>query len=186
MDRNQLFPLEKVKSMVDLGVRFDSNLTFRDHISEKINKTYSVLGIIKGNFTYMDEDTFILLYKSMVRPHVEFANSVWCAYKIGDLKKIEKIQKRATNLVIKWKNKSYIDRLIYLNLPALKYRRLRGDMIEVFKITHNIYDTITPDLIFNERANTRGNHYKLQNYSFHYDLRKHFFCTYCKYLEQLA
>ena len=44
MDRNQLFPLDKVESMVDLGVRFDNNLTFRDHISEKINKAYSVLG----------------------------------------------------------------------------------------------------------------------------------------------
>jgi len=69
----------------------------------------------------MDERTFILLYKSVVRPHVEFANSVWCPYKIGDLKEIEKIQKRATELVIKLKNKSYIDRLIYLNLPTLKY-----------------------------------------------------------------
>ena len=50
------------------------------------------------------------------------------------------------------------------------------DMIEVFKITHNIYDrTVTPDLPLNERANTRGNHYKLQNHTFHYDLRKHFF-----------
>ena len=91
MDRNQLFPLEKVKSMVDLGVRFDNNLTFRDHIFKKINKAYSVLGIIKRNFIYMDERTFILLYKSMVRPHVEFANSVWCPYKIGDLKEIQKI-----------------------------------------------------------------------------------------------
>jgi len=35
MDRNQLHPHEKVKSIVDLGVHFDSNLTFRDHISEK-------------------------------------------------------------------------------------------------------------------------------------------------------
>jgi len=112
----------------------------------------------------------------MVCPHVEFANSVWCPYKIGDSKEIEKIQKRGTKLVIKLKNKSYIDRLIYLNLPTLKYRCLRGDMIEVFKITHNIYDTtVSPDLAFNERANTRGNHYKLQNHSFHYDLRKHFF-----------
>jgi len=34
-EKDQLFPLEKVKSMVDLGVRFDSKLTFRDHISEK-------------------------------------------------------------------------------------------------------------------------------------------------------
>jgi len=47
---------------------------------------------------------------------------------------------------------------------------------KVFKITRNIYDTtVLPDLPFNERANTRGNNYKLQNHSFHYDLRKHFF-----------
>ena len=93
MDINQLFPLEKVKSMIDLRVRFDNNLTFRDHISEKINKAYSVLGIIKRNFIYMDDRTFTVLYKSMVHPQVEFANLVWCPYKIGDLKEIEKIQK---------------------------------------------------------------------------------------------
>ena len=52
MDNNKIFPLEKVKSMVDLGVRFDTNLMFRDHISEKINKAYSILGIIKRNFIY--------------------------------------------------------------------------------------------------------------------------------------
>jgi len=46
----------------------------------------------------MDEHNFILLYKSMVRPHTEFANSVWCPYKMGDLKEIEKIQKTATKL----------------------------------------------------------------------------------------
>jgi len=62
----------------------------------------------------MDENTFILLCKSMfISPHVEFANSVWCPYKIVDLKEIEKMQKRATKLVIKLKNKWYTDRLIY-------------------------------------------------------------------------
>ena len=66
MDRSHLFPLEKVKSIVGLGVRYDNNLSFRDHMSEKISKAYSVLGIIKRNFIYMDERTFILLYKSMV------------------------------------------------------------------------------------------------------------------------
>jgi len=64
--------------MVDLSVRFDSKLTFRDHISEKIIIKLSVLGIINQNFIYMDEHTFILLYKSMVCPHVEFANSNLC------------------------------------------------------------------------------------------------------------
>jgi len=176
MDNNNIFPLEKVKSMADLGVRFDTNLMFRDHISEKINKAYSILGIIKRNFIYMDEHTFISLYKSMVRPHVEFANSVWCPFKLGDIKEIEKIQKRATKLIIKLKDKPYRDRLIHLNLPTLKYRRLRGDMIEVYKIIHNIYDSrASPYLPLNSRANTRGNDYKLLNFSFHYDLRKHFF-----------
>jgi len=96
MDRNQLFPLEKVKSMVDLGVCFDNSVTFRDHISEKINKAYSVLGIIKRNFISMDKHTFMLLYKSIICPHVAFANSVWCLYKIDDLKEIEKIQSHQT------------------------------------------------------------------------------------------
>ena len=78
---------------------------------------------------------------------------------------------------------------MYLNLPTLKYRRLRGDMIEVFKITHNIsaYDTIvSPYLPFSERANTRGNNYKLQNHLFIMTYESIFFCTHCKYLEQLA
>jgi len=82
VDNNCLSPLEKVKSMVDFGVRFDSNLTFRHHISKKINKTCSVLRIIKQNFIYMDDQTFLLVYKSMVRPHVEFANSAWCPFKV--------------------------------------------------------------------------------------------------------
>jgi len=49
-------------------------------------------------------------------------------------------------------------------------------MIEVFKITHNMYDkTVSPYLPLNTKANTRGNNYKLHNHSFHYDLRKHYF-----------
>ena len=77
----------------------------------------------------MDKDTFILLYKAMVRPHLEYANSVSCPYKNGDIEDIEKVQKRATKLVISLKHLPYIDRLQQLKL---KYRRLRGDMMEVF------------------------------------------------------
>jgi len=66
----------------------------------------------------MDETTFILLYKSIFHPQVEFANSVWCPFKQGDITEIEKIQKRATKLIIKLKNKPYRDRLFHLNLPT--------------------------------------------------------------------
>ena len=50
--------LKKLDSVSDLGVRFDCKLSFLEHINEKINKAYSILGIIKINFIYMDKDTF--------------------------------------------------------------------------------------------------------------------------------
>ena len=71
---------------------------------------------------------------------------------------------------------SYTNRLLHLNLPTLKYRRFRGDMIEVFKITHGIYDSDTSlKLAYHPGSVTRGNKYKLLNNRFHYDLRKHYF-----------
>ena len=46
----------------------------------------------------MDPRTFILLYKALVRPHLEYANSVWSPYKKGDIEAIEKIKKEPPNL----------------------------------------------------------------------------------------
>ena len=58
--------LEKVDSIKDLGVVFDSRLIFRNHMQNKINKAYSMIGIIKRNFINMDMHTFALLYKSFI------------------------------------------------------------------------------------------------------------------------
>ena len=80
-------------------------------------------------------------------------------YPLGDIKEIEKVQKRATKLIINFKT-SYTDRLQRLNLPTLKYRTLCGDMIEVFKITHEIYDPVLSlKLVYSLNYNTRGNNY---------------------------
>jgi len=80
----------------------------------------------------MDKNAFIMLYKSLVRPHHEYVNSVWSPYKKGDVEVIEKVQKRATKLVILFKKLLYTDHLVHLGLLTLKYRRLLGDMIRGF------------------------------------------------------
>jgi len=90
-DSRACHELIKVDSVSDLGVRFDFKLCFSDHVNEKICKAYSVLGVIKRNFINMDKNTFTLLYKAMVRPHLEYANTVWCPYKKGDIEVIEKV-----------------------------------------------------------------------------------------------
>ena len=53
---------------------------------------------------------------------VEYPNSVWSLYKKGDIEAIEKVQKRATKLVISLKKLPYKERLLQLNLHTLKYR----------------------------------------------------------------
>ena len=58
-------------------------------------------------------------------------------------------------------------------IPTLKYRRLRGDMIEVYKIINQKYDcAVAPELIFNPNSVTRRNNDKLFKQRCHYDLRK--------------
>jgi len=168
--------LENVESIKDLGVIFDSHLKFELHMSEKINKAYCIIGIIRRNFTLLDKDSFLVIYKSMVRSHLEYANCIWSPHAVQDIKNVEKVQMRATKLIKAIKHMSYIDRLKYLNLTALLYRRLRGDMIMVYKLMSGIYDSNLACHL--EKPNsyvTRGHHLRLFKQHVHYDLRKYYF-----------
>ena len=114
--------------MKDLGVTIDPELTFKDHIYDKINKAYQMLGIIKRNFKDLDKFSFILLYKSIVRSQLEYATVVWSPYRSTMITDLERVPKRATKLVKGLRQLSYQERLIKLQLPTLNYRRLRGDI----------------------------------------------------------
>ena len=113
----------------------------------------------------------------MVRSHLEYADSVWCPYKIEAIRNLEKVQMRATKLVRKIRHLPYIDRLKKLGLPTLKFRRVRGDMIaQVYKIVTGKYDNAcSVVLTVDHKSVTRGNRYKLCKGQVKYDLRKYFF-----------
>jgi len=79
---------------------------------------------------------------------------------------------RATKLVLTVKHLTFKERLVQLKLPTLKYRRLRGDIIEVFKILTDKYDTnVTFSFKKHQDCRTRGHNLKLVNHRCHYDLR---------------
>ena len=105
------------------------------------NKANTIVGMIRRTFRFLDKKIFLLLYKALVRPHLEFANVIWSPSYKKDIIALENVQRRATKLVPHLKEFSYPERLRMLNLPTLAYRRIRGDMIEAFKITHDIYDS---------------------------------------------
>ena len=68
--------LERVTSEKDLGVTVDNKLLFREHISKKSALANRNLGIIFKSFTYLDKEVFLCLYKSLVRPHIEYATAI--------------------------------------------------------------------------------------------------------------
>jgi len=72
--------LEPKDRFKDLRIIFDEKLRFREHINEKISRAYAMLGIIKRNFKYLNSNSFFLLYKSMVRSHLNYCSSVWAPY----------------------------------------------------------------------------------------------------------
>ena len=132
-----------------------------------------MLDLIKRNFKYLDENTFLLLYKSLVRSQLDYASSVWFPYRKYLINEIESIQRRATKLIPKLKNIPYVERLKQLKLPTLVYRRFRGDMIETFKILKNKYDkSVTPKLDLIDTNRTRGNKIKLKLKEANHDFKK--------------
>jgi hypothetical protein len=105
--------LQKTEIERDLGVIISNDLEWSQHVISATKKANRQLGIIKHAFTYLNIDTLKLLYKSMVRPHLEYAATVWSPTWKGDIDKIENVQRRATRIealrgVINYENRRKI------------------------------------------------------------------------------
>ena len=147
-DKDTDVSIERVDTIRDLGILIDEKLSFTEHIHDKINKAYSMLGLIKRNFKYLTTESFTLLYKNMVRSQLDYCSSVWSPYRKGDIEALEKVQKKATKILPQFKNLKYEDRLRACKLPTLYFRRIRWDMIETFTIVTGIYDTVvSPNML---------------------------------------
>ena len=91
--------LEQVKDEKDLGVLIDDNLKFHKQTAAAIKKANSILGLIKKSFAKFNRINLPIIYKSLVRPHLEYGNLVWGPFFKEDVKAVEKVQRRATKLV---------------------------------------------------------------------------------------
>ena len=155
--------LAETKCEKDLGVHIDPNLDFRDHIHKTIKKARSVSGMIIRNISYCKTSIMCPLFKALIRPILEYGNAVWSPFLKQDIDNIEKVQRHFTKRIDGLYNLSYHDRLRVLKLPSLEYRRMRGDLIETYKIVRGMYDVSTTNSLFHRETNTitRSNMFKL-------------------------
>jgi len=112
--------LECVSEEKGLGVIITGDIKWEKQCSEAVKKENRMLGMIKHNFVHRSKETIISLYKSLVRPNLEYCCPIWSPYYKKDIKLIEGVQRRATKLVTGMKEFSYNEMLKQFGLQRLE------------------------------------------------------------------
>ncbi len=116
--------IERVDEMKYLGVILDEHLTFDQHINYIIHKSSKKLGVLRRAREYLNKTTKILLYKSLILPHLDYCDLIYMCTKEENLAKLQQIQNCACRIILKADNLTSTKVLHQnLNLPTLKQRR---------------------------------------------------------------
>ncbi|XP_074616985.1 uncharacterized protein LOC141876332 isoform X2 [Acropora palmata] len=139
--------LESVKSHPYLGVELTQSLNWNNHINNITTKANRSLGFIKRNLKRCPEQIKDQAYKSLVRPHVEYASSVWSPHQKYQVDKLEKVQRKAARFVKNcWIREEGVmtNMLSDLKWDSLQTRREKARLVMFYRVTHGLVDIPLP------------------------------------------
>ena len=153
--------LEVTTCEKDLGILVHSSLKPSAQCAAAAKKANSVLGQMSRSLTYRDKDTWLKLYRMYIRPHLENCAQAWSPWTEADIDLIESVQRRAIRMTSDMKGNTYEERLTEAKMFTLQQRRLRGDMIEVWKLLHghekvDVSAILTPIENYSQRSGMRS------------------------------
>ena len=176
-DESGTTELKTIQEEKDLGVYLRSDLKPSAQCIQSAAKARRIIGMIRRNFRKLNKRDFLLLYKAYIRPHLEYCVQAWSPHLVKDIEVLEKVQQTATKLVPELRKYDYQERLNRLNITTLQQRRIRGDLIEVFKIMTG-KERIKREQFFQLATNDhglRGNSMKITKERARLDIRKYSF-----------
>lgn len=143
----------------DLGIIMDSKLNFIKHVDKITSHAYKILGfIIRSGREFKDPNTLIHLFKTLVRPILEYCSIIWSPYTQGLVDEVERIQRKFCKFVsyfmyTKGVHLSTEEVYRHFKLDSLKNRRTVVDLIFFYKVINgqiqspeirNQYELIKP------------------------------------------
>ena len=146
--------LEEVEEEKDLGVWMETSLKPTRQCEAAAKNGYSAIGIIRRSFHYRTKATLLPLYKTFVRPRLEFAAAAWSPWTEQDTETLEKVQKKMVLMMCDLRGNNYEEKRKNAGLTSLKTRRIRGDLIETFKTIRGI-NTVNKDTWFSIQSEER-------------------------------
>jgi ribonucleases P/MRP protein subunit RPP40 len=162
----------------DLGVEVDSHLTFNQHIDSVVSRAHLRACQILRCFASKDPEILFKAFTTYVRPLLEYCSPVWSPVTIGNINKLESVQRRFTKRLNGLAFVPYDERLLLLNTERLETRRLRTDLTTCYKIITGAVDMTANEFFeFNRNACTRGHQLKLFVPDSRVNARSHFFCV---------
>lgn len=171
-EQTQILSVTKQK---DLGITISSDLKWETHITQMCKKANSMIYLIQRSFKDLSKEMILKLYRSYVRPKLEYAHAIWSPYYVKDIEQIERVQRRITKLPQELKDLTYVERLEQLKITTLKVRRSRGDLVETFKILNNHYACNLREIYhLNHNINLRGHNIRLSKEKCNKLLRRNF------------
>ena len=136
--------LESVNAETDLGVYTTNNFKWRENIYSCIKDANQMISWITRNIVDKDKMVMLNVYKTLIRPKLEYCVQIWnpvaCHGNWSIIIEIEAVQRRFTRMINDIGTLPYSERLLALNLTTLAERRIRGDLIETFKIINGIVE----------------------------------------------
>jgi hypothetical protein len=169
--------LTETHEIKDLGILFDSKLSFTNHITAIISNAKKRLFLLNKSFITKDASLLIKAFTVYVRPLLEYCSQIWSPHSKKDVDRIESVQRMFTKRLKGFEGLSYPERLLKANLNSLEIRRLRADLTLCYKILHNhvcIDFSKLFEIIKNDR--TRGHSFRLRSLTIpKLDTRLHFF-----------
>jgi len=146
----------------DLGVIVHHSTKSSRQCTVAATKANRILGFIRRTVVSREKSIILNLYKTLVRPHLEYCVQVWNPHLQKDKDILEKVQRRATRMIRGIGRLTYEERLKECGLTTLEKRRCRGDLIETYKLITN--KESTPSSTFFKMASRdglRGHDYKI-------------------------
>ncbi len=168
--------LENVLHTKYLGVTIQSNLKWDVHCKQVAAKATNTLNVLKRNLKSTRE-VRERAYKSLVRPQVEYAASVWSPWLARDKARIERVQRRAARYVHNTYSRysSVTTMLQSLNWETLQSRRVNMRLCIIYKAYHILAMFPLLDYATLQTVQTRGHNIKFILSHCSKDVYKHSF-----------
>ncbi len=169
--------IQSVNSIRDLGVIIQHDLKFHEHCAKVVRSSSIMANLIFRTFYNRNPNFLLKMFKTFVRPRLEYATQVWSpGYKM-DIDLVESVQRKFTKRISGFYNIPYCDRLAQLKLDPLEYRRLVFDIVMVYKILYGLVDIDCTQFFTLSKGITRGNSLKLFKSHVRHDVSKFFFAN---------